>query len=92
MYRVDVVELVVDLVDVNLDIDLVDVDLDVDRVDVDLVDILFESFLSHNSSSSSLFETLTSAFYSIFKTKSSSILLRLESKQIRPFLALSNCL
>ena len=41
MNRVDVVELVVDLVDVNLDIDLVDVDLDVDLVDVDLVDILF---------------------------------------------------
>ena len=44
MNRVDVVDLVVDLVDVNLDIDLVDVDLDVDLVDVDLVDILFESF------------------------------------------------
>ena len=50
MNRVDVVELVVDLGDVNLDIDLVDVDLDVDLVDVDLdidlvdvdlVDILF---------------------------------------------------
>ena len=50
MNRVDVVELVVDLVDVNLDIDLVDVDLDVDLVDVDLdvdlvdvdlVDIMF---------------------------------------------------
>ena len=41
MNRVDVVELVVDLVDVDLDIglvdvDLVDVDLDVDLVDVDL--------------------------------------------------------
>ena len=44
MNRVDVVDLVVDLVDVDLDIDLVDVDLDVDLVDVDLVDILFESF------------------------------------------------
>ena len=49
MNRVDVVDLVVDLVDVSLDIDLVDVDLDVDLVDVDLVDvdlvdILFESF------------------------------------------------
>ena len=41
MNRVDVVELVVDLVDVNLDIDLVDVDLDVDLVDVNLVDVLF---------------------------------------------------
>ena len=41
MNRVDVVDLVVDLVDVNLDIDLVDVDLDVDLVDVDLVEILF---------------------------------------------------
>ena len=50
MNRVDVVDLVVDLVDVDLDIDLVDVDLDVDivdvdldvdLVDVDLVDILF---------------------------------------------------
>ena len=41
MNRVDVVDVVVDLVDVNLDIDLVDVDLDVDLVDVDLVDILF---------------------------------------------------
>ena len=36
MNRVDVVELVVDLVDVDLDADLVDVDLDVDLVDVDL--------------------------------------------------------
>ena len=36
MKRVDVVELVVDLVDVDLDVDLVDVDLDVDLVDVDL--------------------------------------------------------
>ena len=44
MSRVDVVDLLVGLVDVNLDIDLVDVDLDVDLVDVDLVDILFESF------------------------------------------------
>ena len=41
MNRVDVVDLVVDLVDVDLDIDLVDVDLDVVLVDVDLVDILF---------------------------------------------------
>ena len=44
MNRVDVVELVVDLVDVDLDVDLVDVDLvdfylvDVDLVGVDLVD------------------------------------------------------
>ena len=37
MNRVDVVELVVDLVDVDLDVGLVDVDLDVDLVDVDLV-------------------------------------------------------
>ena len=75
MNRVDVVELVVDLVDVNLDIDLVDVDLDVDLVvvdldidlvDVDLVDILFERFLSHNSGSRSPFETLTSAIDSTF--------------------------
>ena len=36
MNRVDVVDLVVDLVDVDLDVDLVDVDLDVDLVDVDL--------------------------------------------------------
>ena len=36
MNRVDVVELVVDLVDVDLDVDLVDVDLDIDLVDVDL--------------------------------------------------------
>ena len=35
MNRVDVVDLVVDLVDVDLDVDLVDVDLDVDLVDVD---------------------------------------------------------
>ena len=41
MDRVDVVDLVVDLVDVDLDVDLVDVDLDVDLVDVDLdVDLL----------------------------------------------------
>ena len=36
MNRVDVVDLVVDLVDVDLDVDLVDIDLDVDLVDVDL--------------------------------------------------------
>ena len=36
MNRVDVVDLVVDLVDVDLDVDLLDVDLDVDLVDVDL--------------------------------------------------------
>ena len=36
MNRVDVVDLVVDLVDVDIDVDLVDVDLDVDLVDVDL--------------------------------------------------------
>ena len=36
MNRVDVADLVVDLVDVDLDVDLVDVDLDVDLVDVDL--------------------------------------------------------
>ena len=35
MNRVDVVDAVVDLVDVDLDADLVDVDLDVDLVDVD---------------------------------------------------------
>ena len=34
MNRVDVVELIVDLVDVDLDVDLVDVDLDVDRPSV----------------------------------------------------------
>ena len=36
MNRVDVVDLVVDLVDVDLDVDLVGVDLDVELVDVDL--------------------------------------------------------
>ena len=40
MNRVDVVDLVVDLVDVDLDVDLVDVDLDVDLADVDLVDVV----------------------------------------------------
>ena len=40
MNRVDVVDLVVDLVDVDLDIHLVDVDLDVDLVDVGLVDVV----------------------------------------------------
>ena len=39
----------------------------------------------YNSSSRRPFETLTSAFYSIFKTKSSSILLMLESKLINVF-------
>ena len=39
MNRVDVVELVVDLVDVDLDVGLVDVDRDVGLVDVDLVDV-----------------------------------------------------
>ena len=50
MNRVDVVELVVDLVDVDLDVGLVDVDLDVDLVDVglevDLVDVDLVVFLS----------------------------------------------
>ena len=67
MNRVDVGELVVDLVDVNLHIDLVDVDLDVDLVDDDLVDILFESCLSHNSGSRSPLEKLISSFYNIFQ-------------------------
>ena len=40
MNRVDVVDLIVDLVDVDLDIDLVDVDLNVDLVDIDLVDLM----------------------------------------------------
>ena len=40
MNRVDVVDLVVDLVDVGLDIDLVDVDFDVDLVDVGPVDVV----------------------------------------------------
>ena len=44
MNRVDVVDLVVDLVDVDLDIDLVDVDLDVDLVDVGLVDVVLAVF------------------------------------------------
>ena len=44
MNRVDVVDLVVDLVDVDLDIDLVDVDLDVDLVDVGLVDVVPAAF------------------------------------------------
>ena len=39
MNRVDIVDLVVDLVDVDLDVDLVDVDLDVDLGDVDLADV-----------------------------------------------------
>ena len=38
--RVDVVDLVVDLVDADLGIDLVDVDLDVDLVDIGLVDVV----------------------------------------------------
>ena len=50
MNRVDVVDLVVDLVDVDLGVDLVDVDLDVDLVDVDLdVDLhvdLVDSYVS----------------------------------------------
>ena len=44
MNRVDVVDLVVDLVDVDLDIDLVDVDLDADLVDVGLVDVVLAAF------------------------------------------------
>ena len=44
MNRVDVVDLVVDLVDVNLDIDLVDVDLDADLVDVGVVDVVPVAF------------------------------------------------
>ena len=44
MNRVDVVDLVVDLVDVDLDIGLGDVDLDVDLVDVGLVDLVLAVF------------------------------------------------
>ena len=41
MTRVDVADLVVNLVDVDPDVDLVDVDLvDADLVDVDLVDVI----------------------------------------------------
>ena len=46
MNRVDVVDLVVDLVDVDLVVDLVDVDLDVDLVDVDLDDQKYDFCLS----------------------------------------------
>ena len=50
MNRVDVLDIVVDLVDVDivdvdLDVDLADVDLNVDRVDVDSVDDDFEKVL-----------------------------------------------
>ena len=49
MNRVDVVDLVVDLVDVDLDVDLVDVDLDVDLVDVDLdVDLVCSKIKSED--------------------------------------------
>ena len=44
MNRVDVVDLVVDLVDVDLDIDLVDVDSDADLVDFGLVDVVLAIF------------------------------------------------
>ena len=44
MNRVDVDDLVVDLVDIDLDIDLVDVDLDADLVDVGLVDVVLAVF------------------------------------------------
>ena len=53
MNRVDVVDLVVDLVDVDLDVDIIDVDLDVDLVDVDLeVDLVDVNFLDAASLSS----------------------------------------
>ena len=48
MNRVDVVELVVDLVDDHLVVDLVDVDLDVDLVDVDLLDVDFDVDLARD--------------------------------------------
>ena len=54
MNRVDVVELVVDLVGVHLVVDLVDVDLDVDLIDVDLpavflflISPIFPALLGH---------------------------------------------
>ena len=53
MNRVDVVELVIDLVDVELDVGLVDVELDADLVDVDLdvdlVDVDFDVDLTRDS-------------------------------------------
>ena len=58
--RVDVVELVVDLVDVDLDVDLVDVDLDVDHVDANLdVDHVNVDFVG--------VELLKSGFWNISK-------------------------
>ena len=62
MNRVDVVDLVVDLVDADLDVDLVDVDLDVDLVDV----------VSLSSSCFFIFWPLASRLYFHFLTPSCS--------------------
>ena len=84
MNRVDVVDLVVDLVDVNLDIDLVDVDLDVDLVDVDLERAIDKKEIKTRAPDVRLTHRLVHSA-SFFKTKRSSILPRLKTKQIRQF-------
>ena len=86
MNRVDVVDLVVDLVDVDLDVDLVDVDLvDVDLVDVDLVDVDLERAIDKKEIKTRApdfrltHRLVQSAIF--FKTKTSKTLLRLNCIQ-----------
>ena len=90
MNRVDVVDLVVDLVDVDLDVDLVDVVLvDVDLVDVDLVDVDLERAIDKKEIKTrapdvSLTHRLVHSA-SFFKTKTSKTLAMLKSTQIKVF-------
>ena len=65
MNRVDVVDLVVDLVDVYLDVDLGDVDLDVDLVDVAL-DVYLVDVVSLSSGCIFIFWPLGPRLYFIF--------------------------
>ena len=90
MNRVDVVDLVVDLVDVDLDVDLVDVDLvDVDLVDVDLVDVDLERAIDKKEIKTRAPDVrLTHRLVhsaSFFKTKTSKTLPMLKSTQIKVF-------
>ena len=90
MNRVDVVDLVVDLVDVDLDVDRVDVDLvDVDLADVDLVDVDLERAIDKKEIKTRALDVrLTHRLVhsaSFFKTKTSKTLPMLKSSQIKVF-------
>ena len=85
MNRVDVVDLVVDLVDVDLDVDLVDVDLvDVDLVDVDIERTIDRKEIKTRAPDVRLTHRLVHSA-SFFKTRTSKTLPMLKSNQKKVF-------